>query len=252
MTRPAKAAILSFTEIERDRHPAFNEWHFFEHMPDEFTVEGVVAAERLVATPELQGRRYVTDTALATIQYFGYYFVSQPVRKAFSDIEALGRAVRAADRSFERKGPSAGYRIVGTRSSARVPNPPEVLPFRPHRGVYVTVEDPTQGARVRDLERADANAEQGEVQGILEVPGVAGCWSFRSAKLVEITNENPAPARRKVRVFWLDGDPLAVTDAIDQLRPWDRRDDPHSYATVFRGAFRTIPADSAFNWFAQD
>ena len=51
MSRDVRAAFVSFTEVPADQHVAFNEWHFYDHMPEQFRIDGLVWAQRWVATP---------------------------------------------------------------------------------------------------------------------------------------------------------------------------------------------------------
>jgi hypothetical protein len=258
MARPIAAGILSFTELERAQHHDFNLWHRYAHMPEEFLVESVVAGERLVAPPELQARRSGSDPALLATQYFGYYFVTAPARQSFQEMEDFGILHRSgggllADprrpTDFGRKGPSATFELVSAYSAPDVVSAPAVMPFRPHQGVFVTVADAVPGAPSDELDESRRRDESTVVPEVMGLPGVAGCWSFESADLMDIPNNAPAPPRRLIRIYWLAGDPARFLDAAEgRLRP----DDPEFRSLSFTGAFRVIEPDSAFEWFDAD
>ena len=252
MTRPVAAAILSFTEIDVGEHRAFNEWHRFDHMPEQFVLDGVVAAERLVATPDLAARRDAVDGSLAATQYFGFYLIAQPIHKTFRELGELAIAVQGDDRWFERRGPSGRYRLLQMYSAPNVVSDPAVMPFRPHQGVFVTVDDPKPGARQSDLATDHARHEETRVRAVLDLPGAAGCWSFEASGSLA-TRPQPGmvatPIRRAIRVYWLDADPGAFVDAFAALAPDERPDGQHCYSTVFSGGYRFIRPDSEFDWF---
>ncbi len=74
----------------------------------------------------------------------------------------------------------------------------EVVPFRPHRGVYVIVS-PESGTHTA----ADR---------LLAVDGVAGVWSFTSTTAA--TNPMWTPGAHRVTVCYLDDEPLQVAETI--------------------------------------
>jgi hypothetical protein len=65
----------------------------------------------------------------------------------------------------------------------------EVVPFRPHRGVVLVVEEGEDDER--------------QIGPLLEVPGVAGVWTYGDDPLVT--------------VIYLDAEPLATTKALTPL-----------------------------------
>lgn len=251
MTRPVKAAILSFTELDTDQHHVFNEWHRYDHQPEQFTVEGIVAATRVVATPDLLARRHVTDAALVPTKYFGYYLISDPVQETFNALGDMVPALKAQGRWYERRrGPSVGNRLVEMYASPNIVSAPAAIPFRPHQGIFVTVDDPKPTASTRDLDAEHERHEATNVREILKMPGVAGCWSFEHLAPYSIPGTPyKMPERRAMRVYWLHGSPdefLASWDALVNIKPAAHA---RAYTSVFAGAYRFIPPDSKFDWF---
>src|SRR5205823_3148443 len=96
-----KVGFFSFTEVLDDRHREYNKWHLFDHMPEQFKLEGLHWGQRWVATPELIGRRLLAGDELGRTQYVTLYLITDPVQQALDDFYALARELHAKDRWFE-------------------------------------------------------------------------------------------------------------------------------------------------------
>ena len=96
-----KLGFFSFTEVLDGRHREYNEWHLFDHMPENFKLEGLHWGQRWVATPELTERRLFSQGDLAKTQYVTLYLITEPVSRALDDFYALGRTLYAQGRWFE-------------------------------------------------------------------------------------------------------------------------------------------------------
>jgi hypothetical protein len=101
----------------------------------------------------------------------------------------------------------------------------EVLPWRPHRGVLLAVEEPRE-----DIEEDDLAAVAG-------VSGVAGVWEFESTDRWSLP-ERLASGPLRTTVVYLDDDPLAVTDAHVPLI--QRRWTSGATRPLFAGPLRTM------------
>ena len=98
------------------------------------------------------------------------------------------------------------------------------MPFRPHRGVYVIVEE-LGGDDVADA--------------LLTVPGVAGVWTF--ATDAALSSPRWTDGDRRITVAWLDDDPLAVAAGVAPLVA------PRA-GVEFAGPFETI-TPWEWDWF---
>ncbi len=86
------------------------------------------------------------------------------------------------------------------------------MPFRPHRGVLVVVEEPPD---------ADAGAweqwlETDHHPAVLATPGVAGVWVYGSTDAWDLhpaTQGDP----QHTTVIYLDEDPIVTTEALTPL-----------------------------------
>ena len=50
------AGFFSFTEVEAGAHRSYNEWHLFDHLPEQFVLPGIAGGWRWVRTPALAAR----------------------------------------------------------------------------------------------------------------------------------------------------------------------------------------------------
>ena len=99
--------FFSFTEItDPTLHGAYNQWHQFDHLPEQFTVDGIVFGQRWVASPRCQQARVQSS---------------------------LDRVPR-------------GFGRTGCWAAPRVLVSPGAVPYRPAAGVYVVVGPALDGA----------------------------------------------------------------------------------------------------------
>src|SRR5947209_10888635 len=143
-----KAGFFSFTEVLDSRHREYNEWHLFDHMPENLKLHGLQWGQRWVATRALMERRLVANGDLARTQYVTLYLITAPVQQAIDDFYALGRELYAQGRWFDaRKAHLTGpFTLVETYVSSRLAFDADALPYRPNRGVLVTVQAQTDAA----------------------------------------------------------------------------------------------------------
>ena len=103
-----------------------------------------------------------------------HYLVSDPVEETFDDFVALGRALRENGR-FPVTRPSlqvAGLRLLQWQSSPHALVSPEVVPFRPHRGVLLIVEEATDARPNEWLQwlRAELAVQTNRTPGVVMPP----------------------------------------------------------------------------------
>jgi hypothetical protein len=178
------AGFFSFTEIHGDEHHSYNEWHMLDHMPEQFPLRGIVYGQRWVSTPACRAERIASEPRLDPIHYVTLYLMSEPLEETIREFYALGRHLHEVGRFHQHRTShlSGAFGVTHSWAAARVLVSPEAVPYRPNRGIYVTVSSP------------------GDVRPEIDVPGVAGTWTF--------TNEE-----RSIAVAWLDDDPLSVARA---------------------------------------
>ena len=246
MPNKVKVGFFSFSEVLDGRHREYNEWHLFDHMPENFKLEGLQWGQRWVATPALIERRLYAHDDLADSQYLTLYLITEPVTQALGEFQALGRTLRALGRFFKarRSHLSGPFTLVKTYASARVLVDPEAIPYRPNRGVFVTVQDRAEDATPAAVDAARRWYDQVHIPDLLGVRGVVGCWWF------EAVPDSPNPPSRTIRVYWLDEESDVFLDDLKAKTPdMPMIDLSKAYRTLLVGAYSSIPWDSTFDWF---
>ncbi|HET9728718.1 MAG TPA: hypothetical protein VFR41_04815, partial [Acidimicrobiia bacterium] len=163
-----KVGFFSFTEItDPDEHHSYNEWHMLDHMPEQFPLDGIAWGQRWVSTPGCRAARTASEQPLDPIHYVTLYLMAEPIDRTLAEFQALGRELHAKDRfHLHRVARLSGpFPVVECAAAPRVLISAAAVPYRPHRGVHVTVAP----------EPLDVNA-------LVGLPGVAGAWTFADAQ----------------------------------------------------------------------
>jgi hypothetical protein len=252
---PAKVdlAYFSFTEItDPAAHASYNEWHLFDHMPENLALPGIVWAQRWVASPELPDD--TTDDALRAAHYVTAYLMTEPEARTLGEFLALGQRLRSLGRFHRQRRALLGgpFRLVKCYAAPRVLVSPDAIPYRPHRGVFVTVADVVGEGRSDDVARW---LDDVHLPALLTVPGVAGVWWFQA--MPDAASTLPGnPPTRSVQVCWLDDEPATVAPALHAHLARADEDDggrygPSTWRPLLRRAFATIDPRGPFDWFAR-
>jgi hypothetical protein len=238
-------AYFSFTEITDPReHASYNEWHLFDHVPENLALPGIVWGQRWVAAPDLQPA-VGSDARLGAVHYVTAYLMREPADRTLGEFLGLGHRLRALGRFHAHRRALLGgpFRLVKTYATPRALVAADAVPYRPHRGVMVAVVD------VDDARAGDEVARWTDdvlCPALVATPGVAGtCWfeAMPDAATTLATN----PPRRTIHVAWLDGDPAEVSAAVrDTVAQIDEHDGAH---LVFARVLRTVDPFGAFDWF---
>ncbi len=234
MTHRPKVQIgfVSFTEVTRpDEHRAYNQWHLFDHLPEQLPITGIAWGQRWVLTPAL--RRHRTAAApLDRIHYVTLYLMGEPIEETLVAFMSLGQRLRDLDRFHQHRVShlSGPVRVRSRLAAGRVLVSGEAIPYRPNTGVYVCLA----GAEAAPSADADDAA-------LLHVPGVAGLWTFTGDPQVS------PPALQPLRVTWcwLDGDPLEVAESIDRSSAADA----HGAEPIFSAALAAVDPWGPWDWF---
>jgi hypothetical protein len=240
-----RVGFFSFTEILEGDHRAYNEWHQLDHMPEQFPLPGVAFGQRWVSTPACRAARGVSEPELDPIHYLTLYLMTDPVEatlRAFSD---LGRDLHALGRfhQLRRSHFSGPLTFLEGAAAPRVLISPEAVPYRPHRGVYVTMDEPVDRDRVDEPVR---RMHTEHVPRLLALPGVVGVWSFATS--AGFADTQWKTGIRRITVCWLDEDPLAVAPAIDEVEAERYAAADGVVRPLFAGPFETI-TPWQWDWF---
>ena len=145
-----KVGFFSFTEItDPAEHRSYNEWHQLDHMPEQYPVAGhcvratVGVDTRVPSRARGQRGRARPDPLRDAVPHD---------RAGRRDLARLPAARARAARSRSLPPPPAralvgSVRASGHRRGAAVAISAAAVPYRPNRGVYVTVHDARDGSR---------------------------------------------------------------------------------------------------------
>lgn len=222
----AELAFFSFVELtDPTQHGAYNRWHLFDHRPENLALPGVAWGERWAVIDDLSAGS-AAESGFAGTDYVAMYWFRSPVDASVAAWDALGEA------SFQwGRGPIipgvrrpllAFFRPVKGYAAPSALVAPDVLPFRPNRGVRVVLtrfDDP----HAPEVHAAHEYEDRTLIPAILDVEGVAGVWTFsyshpqrHSSLPFEESPERGAGSMR-VRLVYLDGDTAASSLQLRDL-----------------------------------
>jgi hypothetical protein len=211
-----KAGIFSLTPpAPADDDGSYLRWHLLDHMPEQYQLPGIVHGLRWIADGDYPSHRLAADGPLGEVGNTVHYLVSDPVEQTFDDFIALGRALWENGR-FPVRRPSlqvAGLRLLQWQSSPHALVSAEVVPFRPHRGVLLIVEESVRRRPSDWLQWLHAE----HYPALLATPGTAGAWTFGSSSTWDDTSRGWRTDPQYITVVYLDDDPLATTAALAPL-----------------------------------
>jgi hypothetical protein len=211
-----KAGFFSLTAAA-PADDGYLRWHLLDHMPEQYQLPGIVYGLRWIADGDYPGHRLAGHGTLADIGNVVHYLVADPVEQTFDDFVALGRSLRENGR-FPVVRPSlqvAGLRLLQSHAAPGALVSADVVPFRPHRGVLLIVEEPLDGRGRPDAWLRWLHAEHSPA--LLATAGTAGAWTFGSSTGWSRLPRGWHTGHQYVTVVYLDGDPLTTTDAVASL-----------------------------------
>jgi hypothetical protein len=189
-------------------------WHQLDHMPEQYQLPGMVLGQRWASTPACRSSRAASEGDWDEVEHVVCYLMGDPLEQTVDDFLALGRHLAEIGR-FPLHLPShyrGGLPLLATCAAPRVLVRPEVVPFRPHRGAYLVVEEPTDPAAWEGyLHRSHADA----LPALVEVAGVAGAWAFATSPALRRPNFSAGDYR--VTVLYLDGEPAGVGSRLEPV-----------------------------------
>jgi hypothetical protein len=247
-----RAGFFSFTPpAPPDDDGSYLRWHLLDHMPEQYSLPGLVLGSRWIADGDYADHVIAASEPLERVGGVVSYLFADPVQQTYDDFMALGAHLAEAGRFPERR-PSLQTRLLALSDAQASPSAlvsAQVVPFRPHRGVVLLVEQPT-----RDLAEWRRWLEVEHQPVLLAATGVAGCWSFATTsdwKVLPSCEGQP----QLVTVIYLDAEPLATTAALRPLieSRWTSGALRPTYAAPLRTmvSWEAWPAESAQGGSAQ-
>ena len=168
--------FFTFTEVtDPSAHEAYNAWHQLDHLPEQFTIDGITFGQRWVRSPRCRSAEAGSGDRLEPFHYMTLYLMRDA--EVLAPFQALGERLWAESRFFRARRAllSGPFEVVGAWAAPRVAISAGAVPFRPAHGVYAVVGPAIDGERLVDAH------------------GVAGAWQFRDQE-------------RTVTVAFVDGD----------------------------------------------
>jgi hypothetical protein len=231
-----KAAFFSLTPpLPADDDGSYLRWHLLDHMPEQYQLPGLQFALRYTADGDYLQSRIAGAGNLVDVGNVVNYLVGDPVEQTHADFMQLGARLLEVGRFPERR-PSLQIRMPALLSSYSAPQAlisAEVVPFRPHRGILLIVEesgsdDPSTWLKWLHTEH---------LPQVLQVPGVAGAWMYGDTTTYKLTAPIDGPPQYTTAIY-LDDSPLAVSKALTPLV--EQRWASGTVRPLFAGPLRTM------------
>jgi hypothetical protein len=217
-----------------DDDGSYLRWHLLDHMPEQYQLPGIVHGMRWIADGDLPNRRIAAEPPLADVGNIVNYLFGEPVQQTYDDFMTLGRRLGEVGR-FPQARPSLQLRLLALLKWYAAPRAlisAEVVPFRPHRGVVVIVEQPAGDiATWLDWLHREHYPE------LLAVDGVAGAWMYGTTDTWTVLPTCQGDPQYTT-VVYLDADPVATAAALSPLI--ERRWASGAARPLFAGPLRTM------------
>ncbi|MEV0044017.1 hypothetical protein AB0H60_11125 [Nocardia rhamnosiphila] len=250
-------AFFSFVDLaDPEMHRAYNEWHQLDHRPENLLLPGVAWGDRWARPAEYAELGRSPATSLAGTDYVAMYWFRPPYEESVAEWHKLG------EDSFQW---GRGPRIPGVRrpllafftpvkgyAAPRIGVSAEALPFRPNRGLHITVTYHSEPHGLDTHEQFHWE-DRVHIPTLLERDGVAGAWTFSLHSLPGNSSLRPepeddhryTPGTVRIRLLYLDHDPAEVSRDLASFEQ-DReaagfgRPCPEAAELLLDGPLRTI------------
>jgi hypothetical protein len=194
-------------------------WHQLDHMPEQYQLPGLILGQRWASTPPCRAARAVEADDWSEVEHVVCYLMGRPVEETIDEFLTLGRHLAELGRFSLVLPPQyrGGLRLLETHAAPRALISPAVVPFRPHQGIYLIVEE------VDDRSGHDAFLQRLHAEilpGLVAVPGVAGAWTFGTTPSIRRPMFTEGDFR--MTVCYLDDHPATVAERLAPLvdRAW--------------------------------
>lgn len=231
-----KAGIFSLTPpAPPGDDGSYLRWHLLDHQPEQYALPGIAYALRYIADGDYLTSRIASAGHLTDVGNVVNYLVSDPVEQTVEDFNQLGARLGEVGR-FPEVRPSLQVRLLALQQAYAAPKAlisPDVVPFRPHRGAVVIVEEPSGD----DLSEWRQWLHTDHYPELLSAPGVAGAWMYGTTGTWTLPPLY-AGGPQLITVVYLDEDPLATTRALAPLI--EQRWASGAARPLFAGPLRTM------------
>jgi hypothetical protein len=201
---------LSHRSTTGDDRP-YLDWHQLDHMPEQYQLPGMVVGQRWASTPACRAARAAAIDDWSLVDHVVCYMMGNPVDETIDEFLTLGRHLAELGRFSQTLPPHyrGALRLLEAQAAPRALIGAEVVPFRPHRGVYLIVEELTESTD------QDAFIQRMHIEvlpDLVSVPGVAGAWTFATTPSIRRPAFTKGPYR--MTLCYLDEDPATVGERL--------------------------------------
>lgn len=219
-------SFFSFLCADTDdaRHE-YNHWGVMDHTPENRRLAGVAWGDRWERTQDCKEHSIVNDSHFESLEFLTMYWFRNPADESLEEWNKLaedtfqwGRGAlipgisRALAAFFV---PAKGY------AAQRILSDADVLPFRPHRGVHITLSH-FPATHSSETHEQYTWYDRVRIPDLLGVDGVAGVWTFsldreqNHPKIPLSTARGFQPTSLRATLIFLDDDPVEVCRVIDE------------------------------------
>ncbi len=189
-------------------------WHMLDHMPEQYQLPGLLLGQRWASTPACRAARAAEVDSWSSVEHVVCYLMGIPVDRTIDEFLALGRQLTDQGR-YPHALPSqyrGALRLLDAVAAPRVLVSAEVVPFRPHHGVYLLVDQPD---RATPQDGFLGRLHNEVLPTLVGVPGVAGAWSYTTSP--GIRRPMFSEGQRRIIVCYLDDDPATVGERLSPV-----------------------------------
>lgn len=221
LSRTPHLNFFSFINVpDQENRRSYNRWHQLDHLPENRALPGVIWGDRWALTDQC---RKLAKGPYRELDFMAMYWFDDPVEEAIKDWTQLGEDSFQWGRGPLIPGVSrellAFFKPVKGYTTQRAIVSAEVLPMRPHTGVYVTV---TEYDEPHSMAVHEAHRHEDEIlmPALLEVDGVLGGWTFsyshaqRHTSLPFDASAEKGTGSMRISMLFLEGDEIEVAQEI--------------------------------------
>lgn len=211
-----KCAVVSMTGAAPGTDGAdYLRWHLLDHMPEQYQLPGMLLGTRWAADEACVAARLEAVGPFRDLRNVVQYLMGEPVQRTLDEFLELGQRLRDVGR-FPMRRPSIQLTAHALLHASAAPSAlisPEVVPFRPHRGVLVLVEQPTGE---RSIDEWLTWTQASHAHELLHVPGCAGACMY-GTRTPWSTPARFDVGEQYLTVVYLDDDPITVIEALEPV-----------------------------------
>jgi hypothetical protein len=194
-------------------------WHQFVHMPEKYEIAGIVGGQRWISTSACRAARAFEADGWSDVSHVTSYLMGEPIEETLDEFFRVGSPRMAPPGEGGTELPylpnqfQLPLKLLETYAAPRIGLAPELLPFRPNRGVYFVLEELLGPEASSDYPRL-------AMPELLAVSGVSGGWVFASNPGLR-PRELHAAGHYRATLLYLDEEPAAVGMRLaEPLKRW--------------------------------